>query len=44
MRLVNDWNGDRAKAVSEAGGSSPLASFWQVSYVGDFALRRAFAQ
>jgi alkylation response protein AidB-like acyl-CoA dehydrogenase len=34
MRLVNDWNGDRAKAVSEAGGSSPLASFGKLAMSG----------
>lgn len=34
MRMVNDWNGDRAKAVSEAGGSSPLASLGKLAMSG----------
>lgn len=31
MRLTNDWNGDRAKAVAETGGSSPLASLGKLN-------------
>jgi len=31
MRMVNDWNGDRAKAVAKLGGSSPLASLGKLS-------------
>jgi hypothetical protein len=34
MRLTNDWNGDRAKAVTEAGGSSPLASLGKLNMSG----------
>jgi len=26
MRMTNEWNGERARAAAEAGGSSPLAS------------------
>ncbi|MCB9380518.1 MAG: acyl-CoA dehydrogenase family protein [Acidimicrobiaceae bacterium] len=31
MRTVNDWNGERAKAVAKAGGSSPLASLGKLA-------------
>jgi alkylation response protein AidB-like acyl-CoA dehydrogenase len=31
MRTVNEWNGARAKAISEAGGSSPLASLGKLA-------------
>jgi alkylation response protein AidB-like acyl-CoA dehydrogenase len=31
MRTVNAWNGDRAKAAMEAGGSSPLASLGKLA-------------
>jgi alkylation response protein AidB-like acyl-CoA dehydrogenase len=34
MRMVNDWNGDRGKAVSQAGGSSPLASLGKLAMSG----------
>ena len=34
MRLTNDWNGDRAKAVAEMGGSSPLASLGKLNMSG----------
>jgi alkylation response protein AidB-like acyl-CoA dehydrogenase len=30
-RVVNDWNGERAKAVMKAGGSSPLASLGKLA-------------
>ncbi len=30
-RTVNDWNGERAKAVAKAGGSSPLASLGKLA-------------
>lgn len=31
-RTVNEWNGERAKAVMQAGGSSPLASLGKLSF------------
>src|SRR5690606_29813661 len=31
MRTVNEWNGQRAKAAAEAGGSSPLASLGKLA-------------
>jgi len=31
MRTVNEWNAARAKAISEAGGSSPLASLGKLA-------------
>ena len=31
MRMVNDWNGERAKALAKAGGSSPLASLGKLA-------------
>ena len=31
MRTVNEWNGARAKAVADAGGSSPLASLGKLA-------------
>jgi alkylation response protein AidB-like acyl-CoA dehydrogenase len=31
MRTVNAWNGERAKAAMEAGGSSPLASLGKLA-------------
>jgi alkylation response protein AidB-like acyl-CoA dehydrogenase len=31
MRTVNDWNGERAKAVMKQGGSSPLASLGKLA-------------
>ncbi len=34
MRTVNEWNGQRAKAVAEAGGSSPLASLGKLAMSG----------
>lgn len=34
MRTVNDWNGERAKAVAKAGGSSPLASLGKLAMSG----------
>ena len=34
MRLVNDWNNDRSKAMSAGGGSSPLASFGKLAMSG----------
>jgi alkylation response protein AidB-like acyl-CoA dehydrogenase len=34
MRTVNQWNGQRAKAVAEAGGSSPLASLGKLAMSG----------
>jgi len=30
-RMVNEWNGERAKAVMKAGGSSPLASLGKLA-------------
>ena len=34
MRLVNDWNNDRSKAMAAGGGSSPLASFGKLAMSG----------
>ncbi len=34
MRSVNDWNGERARAAAEAGGSSPLASLGKLAMSG----------
>ena len=34
MRTVNGWNGQRARAVAEAGGSSPLASLGKLAMSG----------
>ena len=34
MRTVNEWNGQRARAVAEAGGSSPLASLGKLAMSG----------
>jgi alkylation response protein AidB-like acyl-CoA dehydrogenase len=34
MRTVNDWNGERAKVVMEAGGSSPLVSLGKLAMSG----------
>jgi len=34
MRLVNDWNSDRAKAITQTGGSSPLASLGKLAMSG----------
>jgi alkylation response protein AidB-like acyl-CoA dehydrogenase len=34
LRTVNDWNGARAKAAMEAGGSSPLASLGKLAMSG----------
>ncbi len=34
MRTVNQWNGQRAKAVAEAGDSSPLASLGKLAMSG----------
>src|SRR5678815_879857 len=34
MRTVNHWNGERAKAVMQAGGSSPLVSLGKLAMSG----------
>jgi alkylation response protein AidB-like acyl-CoA dehydrogenase len=34
MRTVNNWNGERAKAVMRAGGSSPLVSLGKLAMSG----------
>jgi alkylation response protein AidB-like acyl-CoA dehydrogenase len=34
MRTVNQWNGERAKAVMQAGGSSPLVSLGKLAMSG----------
>lgn len=34
MRKVNDWNNDRARAMAEGDGSSPLASFGKLAMSG----------
>jgi alkylation response protein AidB-like acyl-CoA dehydrogenase len=34
LRTVNEWNGQRAKAVADAGGSSPLASLGKLAMSG----------
>jgi alkylation response protein AidB-like acyl-CoA dehydrogenase len=34
LRAVNQWNGERAKAVMQAGGSSPLVSLGKLAMAG----------
>jgi alkylation response protein AidB-like acyl-CoA dehydrogenase len=40
-RVVNDWNGERAKAVMKAGGSSPLASLGKLAMAQILACGRS---